>query len=334
MQSVYATQKPEALLERIITASSNEGDLVLDCFAGSGTTAAVAERLGRRWITADLGRFAVHTTRKRLLGMPDVRPFVVQNLGKYERQAWQAQEFGGSEKAAEANRHYRRFLLDLYGARAIEGYNWLHGLKGGRMVHVGPVDSPITPADVTQIAIEFRKAMGSGADAPTQAAVDVLGWDFAFELNEVARQQAEAANLTVRFVRIPREVLEQKAVEQGDIRFFELAALAVEVGQSRKDVTLKLTDFVIPPDDVPEDVQRAISHWSQWIDYWAVDWDNKGDTFHNMWQTYRTRQKKKGSESLQLQTTYRYEEPGDYAIMIKVIDILGNDTTRTVRVKV
>jgi DNA modification methylase len=336
----YPTQKPEPLLERIINASSNEGDLVLDCFAGSGTTAAVAEKLGRRWITADLGRFAIHTTRKRLLSIPDVRPFVVQNLGKYERQAWQAAEFGGAEKAAEINGRYRRFILDLYGARPIEGYSWLHGVKGGRMVHVGPVDSPISPGDVTQIAIEFRKAIGTGADAPTTAAVDVLGWDFAFELNEVARQQAEAANLSVRFVRIPREVLEQKAVDQGDIRFFELAALAVEVGQSKRDVSLKLTDFVIPPDDVPEDVQRAISHWSQWIDYWAIDWDNKSglvsaDTFHNMWQTYRTRQKKKGAaEPLQLQTTHRYEQPGEYTIMVKVIDILGNDTTKTVRVRV
>ncbi len=334
----YPTQKPEALLERIIQASSNEGDLILDCFCGSGTTAAVAERLGRRWIAADLGRFAVHTTRKRLLSMPDVRPFVVQNLGKYERQAWQTAEFGlgpeGAVRAAEINKAYRRFILDLYGAREIPGYVWLHGAKGGRMVHVGPVDSPITPGDVTQIALEFRKAMGTGRDAPTTAGVDVLGWDFAFELNEVARQQAEAARLDVRFVRIPREVLEKKAVEQGDIRFFELAALAVDVAQSKRDVTVKLSDFVIPPDDVPADVQRAISHWAQWIDYWAVDWDNKGDTFHNMWQAYRTRGKKKGGEALQLQTTHRYDAAGEYTIMVKVIDILGNDTTKTVRVVV
>ncbi|MBX7252575.1 MAG: hypothetical protein K1X50_11385 [Candidatus Promineofilum sp.] len=336
----YNTQKPETLLERIINASSNAGDLVLDCFCGSGTTAAVAERLGRRWIAADLGRFAIHTTRKRLLGMADVRPFVVQNLGKYERQAWQAAEFGGPERAAEVVGQYRRFILDLYGARPVPGYVWLHGVKGGRMVHVGPVDSPITPADVGQIALEFRKAMGTGKDAPAQAAVDILGWDFAFELNEVARQQAEAANLKVHFVRIPREVLEQKAVDQGDIRFFELAALDLEVGQTKRDVSLRLTDFVIPPDDVPDDVQRAISHWSQWIDYWAVDWDNKSglmsaDTFHNMWQAYRTRTKKKAAgPSLQLQTTHRYEEPGEYTIMVKVIDILGNDTTKTVRVSV
>jgi len=196
---------------------------------------------------------------------------------------------------------------------------------------------------VTQIALEFRKAAGSGADAPERAAVDVLGWDFAFELNEVARQHAAAANIAMRFIRIPREVLEQKAVDQGDIRFFELAALSLDVRvetfrrnvSTGRDVTLALTDFVIPPDDVPEDVQRAISHWSQWIDYWAVDWDNKGDTFHNMWQAYRTREKRRsGGTSLQLQTTHRYEQPGDYTIMVKVIDILGNDTTKTVKVTV
>jgi hypothetical protein len=160
----YPTQKPEALLERIIKASSNEGDLVLDCFCGSGTTAAVAEKLGRRWITCDLGRFAIHTTRKRLLGIPNVKPFVVQNLGKYERQAWQAAEFNGNADAVM--REYRNFILQLYRAQPISGYVWLHGVKHGRMVHVGGVDAPVTTGDVTQIATEFRRAVGTGANAP------------------------------------------------------------------------------------------------------------------------------------------------------------------------
>ncbi len=326
----YATQKPEALLERIIQASSNENDLILDCFCGSGTTAAVAEKLNRRWITCDLGRFAIHTARKRLLSIDNVKPFVVQNLGKYERQAWQSAEFGGPDKAAHVVTHYRHFILDLYNARPIQGYTWLHGLKRGRMVHVGAVDSPVSPSDVQQIAMEFRKAMGTGQDAPSESAVDVLGWDFAFELNEVAKQQAAQANITMRFLRIPREVLEKKAVEQGDIKFFELAALSVDVAQTDQAVNLTLTDFVIPPDDVPADVQAAITHWSQWIDYWAVDWDNKSDTFHNMWQTYRTRQDK----SLGLKAGHKYDTPGDYVIMVKVIDILGNDTTKTLKVTV
>jgi SAM-dependent methyltransferase len=324
----YDTQKPEALLERIIKASSNPGDLVLDCFCGSGTTAAVAEKLGRRWIACDLSRFAIHTTRKRLLSIPNVKPFIVQNLGKYERQVWQAAEFG--EEAEAKIQAYRRFILELYHARPITGYTWLHGVKAGRMVHVGAVDSPVSPGDIAQIAAEFKKAIGTGKDAPKVNGVDVLGWDFAFELNEVAKQQAAQANIQMRFLKIPRDVMDKRAVEQGDIQFFELAALAVDVHVSGRTVTLKLTDFVIPPDEVPEEVQRAITHWQQWIDYWAVDWDNNGDTFHNEWQDYRTRKKRE----LQMQVAHTYSEPGEYTIVVKVIDILGNDTTKTLRVQI
>jgi len=324
----YPTQKPEALMERIIKASSNPGDLVLDCFCGSGTTAAVAEKLGRRWIACDLSRFAIHTTRKRLLSIPNVKPFIVQNLGKYERQVWQAAEFG--EEAEAKIQAYRRFILELYHAQPITGYTWLHGVKAGRMVHVGAVDSPVSPGDIAQIAAEFKKAIGTGKDAPKVNGVDVLGWDFAFELNEVAKQQAAQANIQMRFLKIPRDVMDKRAVEQGDIQFFELAALAVDVHVSGRTVTLKLTDFVIPPDEVPEEVQRAITHWQQWIDYWAVDWDNNGDTFHNEWQDYRTRKKRE----LQMQVAHTYSEPGEYTIVVKVIDILGNDTTKTLKVKV
>ena len=157
----YDTQKPVTLLERIVNSSSNEGDLVLDCFCGSGTTPAVAEKLKRRWIGCDLGRFAIHTTRKRLLSIPGVRPFTVQNLGKYERQLWAGAEFGdgNGKQAAARQRAYIEFVLKLYNARPIHGHTWLHGLRGGRMVHVGTVDGPVTASDVTQMAIES----GAGA---------------------------------------------------------------------------------------------------------------------------------------------------------------------------
>jgi adenine specific DNA methylase Mod len=324
----YPTQKPEALLQRIIEASSNEGDLVIDCVAGSGTTAVAAERLGRRWIVADLGRFAIHTSRKRLLAVPGVRPFVLQNLGKYERQVWQMAEFG--ESATRRTAAYRSFILDLYSARAVNGYTWLHGIRQGRMVHVGTVDSPVTVGDIKQIAVEFRKTLGKGKDSPTSTSVDVLGWDFAFEVNEVARQDAARAGIDMRFIRIPREVLDKRAVAQGDVAFYELAALAVDVQNTKRNVTLTLTDFVIPLDDVPADIQKAISKWAQWIDYWAVDWDNHGDTFHNEWQTYRTRK----SPDLGLSTSHEYESPGDYTVVVKVIDLLGNDTTKTITVTI
>src|SRR5215216_6528825 len=149
-------------------------------------------------------------------------------------------------------------------------------------------------------------------------------------MNEVAKQQAAAANIQMRFLRIPRDVMDQRAVEQGDIHFFEPAALSVDVTASKRNVFLKLKDFVIPPDDVPEEARRAVKHWSQWIDYWAVDWDNKSDTFHNEWQTYRTRKDK----TLALETTHVYDAAGEYTVVVKVIDILGNDTTKTVKVRV
>jgi adenine-specific DNA-methyltransferase len=328
----YPTQKPEALLERIIKASSNEGDLVLDCFVGSGTTAAVAEKFKRRWVACDLSRFAIHTTRKRLLSISDVRPFVVQNLGKYELQVWAGAEFGdgNGKRAAARQRAYVDFILKLAEATPLNGYTWLHGIRRGRMVHVSSVDAPVSMGDVKQIAAEFKRAVGTGKDAPKTNGADVLGWDFAFELNEVAKQEAAAANIQLRFLRIPRDVMDKRAVEQSDIHFFELAALSVEMKADKRDVTLRLKDFVIPPDDVPEDARRAVKHWSQWIDYWAVDWDNKGDTFHNEWQTYRTRK----DNALALETTHSYADAGEYTVVVKVIDILGNDTTKTVKVKV
>jgi adenine-specific DNA-methyltransferase len=323
----YPTQKPEALLERIIKASSNEGDLVLDCFCGSGTTAAVAEKLGRRWIACDLSRFAIHTTRKRLLGTERLKPFVIQNLGKYERQAWQTAEFGN--EAGARVRSYIAFILKLYNAQALNGYIWLHGKKGSRLVHVGSVDSPISPLDVGQIVAEFKRFIGTGKEAPQTNGIDVLGWDFAFELNELAKQQAAQANVDVRFLRIPREVLDKRAVEQGDVRFFELACLDVGVKASGKKATVTINDFVIPADDVPADVQKEIKHWSQWIDYWAIDWNNKNDTFHNEWQEYRTREKPK----LVTESSKTYDEQGEYHVVVKVVDILGNDTTKMLQVK-
>jgi len=267
--------------------------------------------------------------RKRLLDEGNVKPFVVQNLGKYERQAWQAAEFSSPENLREREARYRKFILDLYHATPVTGYSWLHGTRSGRMVHVGAVDAPVTLADVKAIASEVWKAVGKGKDAPETAGVDILGWEFAFELNELAKQVAAEARVDVTFKKIPREVLEKKAVEQGDVKFFELAALSVNVKQKGRDVILKLTDFVVPPDDVPEEVQKAITHWSQWVDYWAVDWDYKADTFHNQWQSYRTRKE----PDLQKEITHAYETSGEYTIVVKVIDILGNDTTKTIQVK-
>lgn len=319
----FETQKPWALLDRIISASSNPGDLVLDCFAGSGTTAAVAEKLGRRWIAADMGRFAISTTRKRLLGIPNVKPFYVQNLGHYERQQWQS---------AETEQNYREFILQLYRAEPVSGYQWLHGAKAGRMVHIGAVDAPVAIDDVRRIVDEFGGVIGSGVGAPTTAGVDVLGWDFGLEVDTAARELADRAGVGIRLLRIPREVMDAKAVDAGDIHFFELAALTVDckVNRRRHSVALALQDFTMPLDGVPSQVKDAVQHWSQWIDYWAADWDYQNDTFNNQWQSYRTRQ----DPQLQRAITHTYESRGQHTVVVKVIDILGNDTTRRLEVSV
>ena len=325
----YPTQKPEALLDRIIKASTNEGDLVLDCFCGSGTTAAVAEKLGRRWITCDLGRFAIHTARKRMLAIEGVRPFVVQNLGKYERQAWQKAEFG--ENAGRVMAEYRRFILDLYHADSLDSSVWLHGKKGRRLVHVGAVDSPVTPDDVRQMAIELRKLIvGGSAGQGGVDVIDVLGWDFALETNETSTRISREAGLHGKFILIPREVLEMKAVEQGDIQVFKLAGLSVAAKVTKREAHITITDFMVPPDDVPDEVAKAVKKWDAWIDYWAVDWDYRGDAFHNQWQSYGMRK----DRSLLLTAGHAYDEPGTYTVLVKVIDILGNDTTKAVEVVV
>ena len=125
-------------------------------------------------------------------------------------------------------------------------------------------------------------------------------------------------------------MLDKKAVEQGDVKFFELGALSVDVKQRGCEVSLKLRDLLITMDDIPEEARKSIKHWSQLIDYWAVDWDYKNDTFHNQWQTYRTRKAPK----IVLKASHEYDEPGCATVVIKVIDILGNDTTKAIRIEV
>lgn len=325
----YDTQKPETLLERILKASSNEGDLVLDCFCGSGTTAAVSEKLKRRWITCDLGRFSIHTARKRFLGINNVKPFIVQNLGKYERQQWVKAEFENPENRIKQEKAYRNFIVDLYHAKPIEGYTWLHGAKAGKMIHVGNVDTPVTVDDIKATIKEFWKLVGK-EKAAEKNHIDFLGWDFAFDVNETAKQFAAENNVQIHPVKIPREVLEKKAVDQGDIKFYELASLGVKTKTSKLAVSVTLDNFIIPPDDVPEEVQGKITHWSQWIDYWAVDWNYRDDTFHNEWQSYRTKQNPK----IELTAGYAYEKKGKYTVLVKVIDILGNDTTKAIEITV
>lgn len=328
----FPTQKPEDLLQRIVTASSNPDELVMDFFCGSGTTLVASEKLGRRWIGCDLGRFAIHTTRKRLLDIPDCKPFEILNLGQYERKYWQGVTFGGEQPAtpdAAAVAAYVQFILELYHAQPLPGTH-IHGRKGGALVHVGAVDAPVTIS-------EINGALAQAAELG-QKELHVLGWEWEMGLHEPLVQQAKQSHgLRLRLLNIPREVMERQAVDRGDVRFFDLAHLVAEVvaltpgpsparGRGGKKVKVRLADFVISDTDlIPEAVRAKIRKWSDYIDYWAVDFDFQHDTFMNQWQAYRTRKNRK----LDLESAeHKYEKPGSYKVLVKVVDIFGNDTSQ------
>lgn len=318
----YPTQKPEAILERIIKASTNEGDLVADFFCGSGTTAAVAEKNNRRWIVADLGRFAIHTSRKRMLEIDGCKPFEILNIGKYERQYWQTIQFG-NKSPEQTLSEYIAFVLKLYKAEALPGSSYIHGKKGNKLVHIGSVDAPVTFSDVQNILEETRRMK--------QKELVILGWEWEMGLHDVVEQEAAKAGIKLTLLSIPREAMDKRAVDAGDIQFFELAYLETEVIKSVHGFQIKLNDFIIPNLDlVPEEVKKMVKKWSDYIDYWSVDWDYKNDTFHNQWQSYRT----KKDRSLELITDpYQYPKKGDYRVMVKVIDIFGNDTTHIIELQ-
>jgi len=325
----YPTQKPEKLLGRVIEASSKPGDLVADFFCGSGTSLAVAEKLGRRWIGCDLGRWAIHVTRKRMLGIEKCKPFEVLNLGKYERQYWQGATFTEGEAASfteKALYEYLAFILKLYGARPVDGMTHLHGKKGRAMVHVGAVDAPVTIGEVLDAADECVKLK--------QNELHVLGWEWEMGLRGTPIiKEAGNRGVKLKLLWIPREVMEAQAADKGDVTFFELAYLDAAVSQPKSltgQVTLE--NFVIANTElIPDNVRDKVGKWSDYIDYWAVDWDFRNDTFMQDWVAYRTRKERK----LPLVSDpHTYQQPGTYRALVKVIDIFGNDTSREIEVRV
>jgi len=332
----FATQKPEALLKRIILASSNPGDLVADFFCGSGTTLAVAEKLGRRWIGCDLTRYAIHITRKRLLEIEKskelenegkkygkkARPFEILNLGKFERQLWQVKTFTNKDEK-QALFEYLAFILKLYGAEPISGFTHIHGKKSNALVYVGAVDSPVTIQECID-AIKDCKSQG-------MKELHILGWEWEMGLNDAIDAIAKKEGIRLKLRIIPMDVLDKEAVRRGDIQFFELAYFKVDIRIDKKEVTVELKDFVIPHTDlIPEEVKDKIKKWSDWIDYWAVDFNFRNDTFNNGWTSYRS----KKNRTLNLKATHIYDEPDKYKIFVKVIDIFGIDTSQIFEVEV
>ncbi len=329
----YDTQKPETLVERVIKLSSNEGDLVADFFCGSGTTGAVAERLGRRWIMADLGRFAIHTSRKRLIdlqrklhddGKP-YRAFDVYNLGRYERQWWQQERLRGADD------DHRRVVLEFFRAEPLANSvsPLLHGRKGAALVHVDGIDGMLTRDEVRNVAAAAAEA---GA-----AEVDCLSWEFEMDLKMHCNALAAEFGVRIRLFNIPREIMEKNRTA---VPFFEVATLEAEPlykkSGKQRTVDIKLTNFLPSLTEVPSKErealkERAIKHGFDFIDFWAVDFDyHPGQPFNHHWQDYRTR-KERTLKTVSDQH-FVYPKAGKFLACVKVVDVFGCDTSITVPV--
>ncbi len=334
----YATQKPEGLLERVIGISSNPGDLVADFFCGSGTTGAVAEKLGRRWIMADLGRFAIHTTRKRMIGVQrelheagkPYRAFDVYNLGRYERQWWQ------KERLNNADEEHRRMVLEFFKAEVLTNAPspLIHGRKAGAFCHVDGIDSMFCRDEATALAKAVAAAGGRECYC--------LAWEFEMDLHLTTAALEKELGVKVKLIQIPREIMEKN--RKSPPPFLEVAVLEAQPVLRKAEkgqlpgVDIKLTKFMpslaeVPTKELEAIKARAVKSGMDFIDFWAVDFDwQPGKPFNHHWQDYRTRK----DRSLQTVSDagHVYPKKGKYTACVKVVDTFGCDTSITVEVKV
>lgn len=332
----YDTQKPEALLERIILSSSNEGDLVADFFCGSGTTGAVAEKFGRRWLMADLGRFGVHTSRKRLIDTQrelhrngrSYRAFDVHNLGRYERQWWQKESLQGADE------EHRRVVLEFFQAETVQSppSPLIHGRKSGAFCHVDGIDSMFSRGAAAAVAKAVAAAGGRECFC--------LAWEFEMDLRLTVAALEQELGVKLKLIQIPREIMERN--RKSPPPFLEMAMLEAEPvyrGQkSDRSVDIKLTKFLpslaeVPSKELEALKERAVKSGFDFIDFWAVDFEWCADKpFNHHWQDYRTR--KDRSLKTVSGAGHKYPKPGSYTACVKVVDVFGCDTSITVEVKV
>ena len=336
----YATQKPQRLLERIIAASSNEGDLVCDFFGGSGTTAAVAERLGRRWITTDIGKPATLVMRKRFIDQ-EVKPFLYQAIGDYQKEVF------GSNKLYKRVADLSQIVMQLYGAipfteEQLNDRNWGQ-VKSSRTLVL--VDSPnkLTGKATIKRAYEAKNALLGGG----WSKVIVLGWNFAFDVSEAIMQYKDDVDVLV----IPPDLLDklskkgyEKLVREGSVRFTTLQYLicrpikALPLSTEEENLVIELENYVLlSPDNIPLDdkdkskLQEVMDKDPlALIEYWSIDPDYDGITFRSQWQDYRENTE---NDSDPLHCIYtavlRVPRKAGRTVCIKAVDVFGFESMVT-----
>jgi len=341
----YATQKPEALLERIIKASSNEGDLVCDFFGGSGTTAAVAEKLGRRWITCDIGKPASLVMRKRFIDQ-EVKPFLYQSIGDYQKEA-----FHNNKKLRRVG-DLSQVVLGLFGAlpfspEQVSDRNFGY-IKGTRNLVM--VDSPnrLTTAATVRRAVEAKASLLGG----DWDKVIVLGWNFAFDISQAIEKYK---NSNVEVLVIPPDLLDKlskkgfrKLIADKTVRFSSLQYLVVNPvkvtpnGNGEDELDISLSNYVLlSPDNIPLDdkdkakLQQVMEQDPlSLIEYWSIDPDYDGETFRSTWQDYRENVDN-DSDPLHCVYSTRLAMPHktERKVCVKAVDVFGFESQVILNVK-
>lgn len=342
----YATQKPEKLLERIIKASSNEGDLVCDFFGGSGTTAAVAERLGRRWITTDIGKPACLVMRKRFIDM-NAKPFLYQAIGDYNKEAFTSgKQFGKIGDLCEV-------LLKLYGAlpftkEECSDRHW-GKIKGGRTLVYADSPNVITDkATIKRAAMACRGFMGGGWSKCV-----VLGWNFSFDISQAVEQYKDC----VEVLAVPPDLLDRlrrsgldKLINSGNIRFTSLQYLTLKEAVSQSfneeedELKVVLENYILhSPDCIPLDDKDKVvledimsKDPLALIEYWSIDPDYDGQTFRSLWQDYR-QNTENDQDPLHCvySATIRVKKKNERKICVKAVDVFGLESmvVKTIKAK-
>ena len=346
----YQTQKPEELLERILKASSNPSGLVADFNGGSGTTAAVAEKLGRRWITTDLGKPACMIMRKRLIDL-DAKPFLYQAIGDYQVEAAKAM-LGRDFRIGDLS----QIVLSLYGALPLppdvnpqRNLGQIAGIafgagKGSKTLVLADSPNKLTGTATLKKAIAQRDNLMGGWDR-----VVVLGWNFEPSIGETITALNDSR---LEVLVIPPDLMDRLKKKggldklRGQVRFSSLQYLTIHpiersvptpaVNQEdavQETLTVKLKNYVllspeaINLDDANRQKLQAVINKEPLalIEYWAVDPDYDGKVFRSVWQDYRGNTANDEDELRvvkQAVVTTRWL-PGPRKVCVRVVDVFG-----------
>ncbi len=333
----YDTQKPSKLLERILTISTNENSIVADFFGGSGTTASVSEKMGRRWITSDIGKPSTMIMRKRFIDQ-ETKPFLFQSIGDYQK------EVLGSTKLYKRIGDLSQVILQLYGAipcNEEDSPNRNVGYLKEEKILIY-VDSPnkLTGIPTIKKVEELKNTFLGGG---WKKAI-CLGWNFSYDISQAIRTSKDIEVLV-----IPPDLLDklsskksyESLIKSGSIRFSSLQYLTIKPivknvikteGEVLDELTIELENYVLlSPDNIPlddkdkEKLRNVVERDPlSLIEYWSIDPDYDGEVFRSKWQDYRENTENDTDPFHCInKTTMKVPSKENRRVCIKSVDVFG-----------